>query len=186
MRLAAIVGGLALARQHGLAIVAPGAPKPQARFAGLGQLPVLLEHLLALPVVTDAPGAEAALALHGDTMGRVHWISDFSPPRHFALPLTALRRRGARVTGWLPTVPEDVAPTTTGYLRVVDPENGVELTVPVDPSLRRELRQQLAALARHQQRLFAEAGCPLRRWPVPDAAEPRLEHYLPIVAAATR
>lgn len=185
LRVAAIVAGLALARLDGVAIAAAGAPNALARFAGLVQLPALLDHLRSLPVAASAPAETAALLLHGEGIGSVHWIADFAPPQAFELPLTALRRRGARLTGWLPTVPEDEAPAAGGYLRVVDPERGDELAVPIDAAFAAELRRQLAALDRQQRRMFAAAGARLWRWPVP-AGAPALRDYLPIVAACGR
>ena len=188
LRLAAVLGGLALARLDGVAVVAPGAPQPQRRFAGLGQLPALLGHLRALPVASVAPEAVSAQVLATGGVGRLHWVSDFSPPRSFERPLTALRRRGARVTGWLPVIPADEAPPASGYWNVADPETGRELAVPVDRALSRELRRQLELLRRRQRQMFAEAGAPLVRWafaagPV-DA--PRLADHVPILSACAR
>lgn len=185
LRVAAIVAGLALAQLDGVAIAAAGAPDPLARFVGLAQLPSLLEHLRALPIAASAPADSAALLLHGEGVGSVHWIADFAPPHAFELPLTALRRRGARVTGWLPTVPEDEAPPSGGYVRVVDPEDGEDLAVPIDAAFAAELRQKLAALDRQQRRMFAAAGARLWRWPVP-AGAPAIADYLPIAAACGR
>ncbi len=104
MRLAAVIGGLALARLDGVTVLAPGADAPRQRFVGIGRLPALLEHLRALPVHDSDPAAVSALALEADAVGRLHWVSDFAKPRSFDRPLRALRRRGAKVTGWLPTL----------------------------------------------------------------------------------
>ena len=186
LRLAAVLGGLALARLDGVSIVAPGATNANVRFTGIAALSQLLEHLAQLPVVAVPPAAAASLALQAEAVGRVHWISDFAPPPEFSLALLSLRRRGAKVAGWLPTVPEDEAPPTGGYLRVVDPETFAELVVPVDRAFHDELRRQLVLLERQQRRMFAELGSPLWRWQAANAAEPRLVDFLPIVAACTR
>lgn len=186
LRLAAVIAGLALARLDGVSIVAPGAREPNKRFATVAQLPRLLEHLANLPVATTPLAEATALALQAEAVGRVHWISDFAIPHDFALPVLSLRRRGAKVIGWLPCVPEDEAPPTGGYLRVIDPETGQELAVPVDRAFGDELRRQLVLLQRQQRRMFAEAGSQLWRWAQGDADAPRLSDYLPIVAACAR
>lgn len=188
LRLAAVIGGLALARLDGVCLVTPGASAPSQRFVGVAQLPALLEHLRALPVADTDPGAVGALVLSSESVGRVHWISDFAPPREFEPPLRALRRRGAKVSGWIPVVPEDEAPPSGGYLRVVDPESGRSLSVPVDRGLHVELRRQLALLERQQRQMFAEVGSPLLRWPFAARGldEPDLLDHLPIVAACAR
>ncbi|MCK5944007.1 MAG: hypothetical protein KAI24_18625, partial [Planctomycetes bacterium] len=141
-----------------------------------------------MPVADVEPAATSALVLRGDAVGRVHWISDFAPPRAFERPLHALRRRGAKVTGWLPVVPDDEAPPSGGYLRVVDPETAVELSVPIDHALHRELRRQLAVLERQQRRMFAEVGSPLLRWEFAarPVEAPALADHLPVVAACAR
>lgn len=186
LRLAAVIAGLALARLDGVSIVAPGAKEPNRRFSGVAQLPRLLDHLDKLPVATTTPSEATALALQAEAIGRVHWISDFAVPHDFSLPVLSLRRRGAKVFGWLPAVPEDDAPPSGGYLRVIDPESGHELAVPVDRAFQDELRRQLALLQRQQRRMFAEAGSQLWRWAQGDADVPRLSDYLPIVAACAR
>lgn len=188
LRLAAVIGGLALARLDGVTVVAAGAANPSQRFVGVAQLPALLEHLHGLPVVDVEPAVASSLVLEAELVGRVHWISDFAPPQQFERPLHALRRRGAKVTGWLPVVPEDEAPPTGGFLRVVDPETFRELSVPVDRALHRELRRQLGVLERQQRRMFAETGSPLLRWAFAErpVESPELADHLPIVAACAR
>lgn len=186
LRLAAVIGCLALQRVDGVAVVAPGASNPIARFSGPAQLPALLAHLQQLPTVQASASAAVALALQAEAFGRVHWISDFSPPQDFSLPLLSLRRRGAKVDGWVPTIAEDEVPPTGGYLRVVDPETEQELEVPVDRDMHDELCRQLLMLERKQRRMFAEAGSPLRRWSMGDALKPRLADFLPIISGCTR
>ncbi|MFT4843904.1 MAG: hypothetical protein ACI8UD_001245 [Planctomycetota bacterium] len=186
LRLAAVLAGLALARVDGVSIVAPGASNANARFTGTAQLPQLLDHLKQLPTVFVPPLTAVALAMQAESVGRVHWISDFAPVQDFSRPLLSLRRRGANVAGWIPTVPEDEAAPAGGYLRIVDPETRAELSVPVDRALHDELRRQLVLLERQQRRMFAEAGSPLWRWDQGSAEHPRLADYLPIVAACTR
>lgn len=186
LRLAAVLGGLALARVDAVSIVAPGASNANARFTGTAQLPQLLDHLKQLPTAFVPPSTAVGLAMQAESVGRVHWISDFAPVQEFSRPLLSLRRRGAKVAGWIPTVPEDEAAPAGGYLRVVDPETRSELSVPVDRALHDELRRQLVLLERQQRRMFAEAGSPLWRWQQGSVEHPRLVDYLPIVAACTR
>lgn len=172
LRLAAVLGGLALHGLDGLTVVAPGAGAAAATsFAGAAQLDALLAHLDALPIVDAPPEGAVRLLLQRGFGGRVHWLSDFARPKHFETPLAALRRRGARVTGWLPALAEDLKAPQRGYLRVVDPASGEQLTVAIDEAMASEFAQQLERLARQQQRLFAQSGCELRRWPAPPPDE---------------
>ena len=188
LRLAAVLGGLGLARLDGLTVVAPGAGAPVQRFVGAAQVPSLLSSLREMPIVDAAPAEASAAVLSAGAVGRVHWISDFAPPQPFERPLQELRRRGARVTGWLPVLPEDERPPQTGYFRVVDPETGRGLSVPVDASLASELRRQLALLRRQQRQMFAEVGSALMRWPFAANSidAPALADHLPIVATCAR
>ena len=188
LRLAAVLGGLGLARLDGLTVVAPGAGAPVQRFVGAAQVPSLLSSLREMPIVDAAPAEASAAVLSAGAVGRVHWISDFAPPQPFERPLRELRRRGARVTGWLPVLPEDERPPQTGYFRVVDPETGRGLSVPVDASLASELRRQLALLRRQQRQMFAEVGSALMRWPFAANSidAPALADHLPIVATCAR
>ncbi len=183
LRIAAIVGGLSLVHLDALTVIAPGAGAAAvATFAGVGMLDALLQHLDSLPVVTVGADEAVALALHRGAPGRVHWIGDFAVPADVELPLLAMRRRGVRVTGWLPELASDREPPAGGYVRVVDPESGAEIAVPIDGAFAQELRRQLAALARRQDRLFAQAGAPLVRWSAPAPDDVRVSAYQAIVA----
>ncbi len=178
LRLAALLGGLALVHLDGLTVIVPGAGSDAVTtWSGLGALPALLRHLERLPVVVPPADHAVELVLARGVPGRVHWISDFAEPRAFERPLRALRRRGARVIGWLPELPGDHEPPAGGYLRVVDPETGADLLVPVDAAFAKALREQLAQLARQQDRLFASAGAWLQRWTVPAGAELTVAPY---------
>jgi hypothetical protein len=186
LRAAAVLSGLLLARLDGLTVVAPGAGDASIRpFVGVQSLGALLRHLEALPVVAVTPAAAAELVLQRSVPGRVHWLSDFAVPREIELPLFALRRRGARVTGWLPELPEDRESPRSGFLRVVDPESGTTLVVPVDAAFAAELRRQLAALALAQDHLFTQAGAQLVRWPASVANELQVAAWLPFLVRGT-
>ena len=187
LRLAAVVGGLALRHLDGLTVLAPGAGSSAVlSFAGPGDLAALLQHLDTLPVVAASPTVAIALALQRGVAGRLHWISDFVDPTACELPLAALRRRGAAVTGWLPMLAEDQKAPVRGYLRLLDPETGRDMVVAVDETLAVALEYQLELLAQKQDRLFAQSGSPLLRWPVPAAADFRVMAWQQIVAGCAR
>ncbi|MBX3463022.1 MAG: DUF58 domain-containing protein [Planctomycetes bacterium] len=167
-RLAAVVGGLALRHLDGVAVVAPGAGASSlVNFAGAGDVEALLHHLDGLPVADAAPAAALQLVLQRGMSSQLHWISDFAAPERFELPLAALRRRGASITGWLPSLPEDQEVPRLGYVRLRDPETGAEFGAVVDAALTAAMRRELELLRRRQDRLFAQSGCLLVRWPAP-------------------
>jgi uncharacterized protein (DUF58 family) len=183
LRAAAVLGGLALLHLDGLTVLAPGAGAAAVQpFVGVQALPALLAHLEALPVAAAGPGDALALLLARSVPGRVHWLSDFAVPRDVERPLHALRRRGASVVGWLPELPGDRDVPERGLVRVVDPETGEELVVPVDAAFAAELRRQLSALATQQDRMFAHAGAPLVRWRAPRPAQLEPAAWTPLVA----
>lgn len=183
LRVAAVLGGLALLHLDGVSVLAPGAGDAEVRaFAGARALPALLRHLQSLPFVVVEPSHAIARAMQEHLPARVHWLSDFADPAAVARPLQALRRGGIAVTGWLPEVPADRDPAVAGYVRVVDPCSGNELAVPIDAALRTELRAQLATLATRQDRLFLQAGAPLVRWLVPAVDDTSVGPWAPLVA----
>jgi hypothetical protein len=187
LRLAAVVGGLALRHLDGITVVAPGGGAGAlAAFAGAGDLDALLRHLEQLPIAVAPPAAVLPLVLSRGVSGQLHWISDFADPARFEWALAALRRRGAAITGWLPALPEDSTVPRLGYVRLRDPVTGGELAVPVDAALADEMGRQLQLLQRRQQRLFAQCGCPLVRWEAPGAADFRLAAWQEIVAWCAR
>jgi uncharacterized protein (DUF58 family) len=186
LRAAAVLGGLALQHLDGLSVLAPGAGAQAVRaFAGKGALPALLQHLQSLPMVATEARAIAGLPWQ-HLPARLWWLSDFADPAAMAAPLRALRRRGVVVAGCLPMLASDRDPGIAGYVRVVDPDSGEAETVPVDAALAAELRRQLAALATRQDRLFAEAGARLLRWPQPAAEDFSLAAYAPLAAHQRR
>ena len=187
LRLAAVLGGLALAHLDGLVVIAPGAGAlASANFTGVGQLAALLQHLEALPVATAGPAQAVELLLRRGLPGRVHWLGDFAVPSAHELPLAALRRRGVRVNAWLPTLPEDREPPRGGYVRFVDPETQRELQVPVDGPFAAALAHELELLARQQDQLFAQAGAPLVRWPAAIATSEQAVAWSPVLAELAR
>jgi uncharacterized protein (DUF58 family) len=187
LRLAAIVGGLALRHLDGLSVVAPGAgQRSLATFEGTADLERLLQHLDELPIVTSTPQQAVELLLQRGVGGIVHWVADFADPGACELVLAAVRRRGGRVLGWLPALPEDTAAQARGYLRVADPATGEQFVVAVDAALAAALQRELDVLRRRQDRLFAQFGCGLLRWPVPAADDFRVRTYQELAVWCSR
>lgn len=164
LRLAAILGGLALQRHGALRIATAGS---FASFTAMSQLEGMLQCLAGLGFGPSPPLATAQRLLRQGPVGRLHWLSDFADPASFDPALAALRRSGVKVLGWLPEVDDDTAVPDRGWLRLVDPESGEELAIAVDPALAHGLQHQLALLRRRQDRTFAGSGCLLQRFPVP-------------------
>ncbi len=164
LRLAAILGGLALVRLDGLRIVASDRC---VALQGATAVERLLDVLATLPVRAVDPLDLAALPLQQRFLGRFGWISDFAEPDTFVTALRLLRLHGRAVTGWLPSIADDQLPNVGGVVRLLDPETGREETLVVDGELRRALEDELRMLARRQDALFRGAGYPLVRFPLP-------------------
>lgn len=187
LRLAALVGGMALRHLDGLLVLAPGAgPRARVVFQGPADLDRLLAHLEDLPIAASEPRQTMELLLQRSAAGRVHWISDFADPSACEAVLAAVRRRGGHVTGWLPAIPEDAVAPKSGYVRIADPETGEHFTVAIDRLLANELQRELELLRRRQDRLFAQCGCPLLRWSVPATEVPDVAAYQELSALCSR
>lgn len=163
LRLAAIVGGLALVHLDGVQVQA----EQGAWFVGRRAVPLLLEHLASLRPRSIAVEDGAAALVQQRAPGRVHWISDFAEPAAAERALRRLHRHGFRVTGWLPTLPSDTAVVERGWTMVLDPETGSELRVRIDAELAAALAHELHLLQRQQDRVFATGGAVLQRITVP-------------------
>lgn len=168
MRLAAIVGGLALRHHDGLRVVSAHG---DVEISMGTAVEALLEHLASLSPRRLQPQDAAAGLLARGLVGRVLWVSDFADPAAHAPGLRLLRRRGCRVSGWLPAIAEDSQAPARGWQRLVDPDSGEEVAIAVDGALQAELQQELRLLLRRQERVFAECGCTLQRFPLPAAAD---------------
>ncbi len=165
LRLAAILGGLALRRLDGLHVVGGGIDR---HFQGGPALAALLDCLAALPLAgADAPLDQAQALLRRGRPGHVLWVSDFAVPAPFQPALALLRQHGCRLTGWLPEIADDRQAPRRGWLRLHDPETGVEEVLWVDGALAAQLARELQELRRRQDLVFATAGCPLQRFPLP-------------------
>jgi uncharacterized protein (DUF58 family) len=187
LRLAAVIGGLALRHLDGLTVLAPGAGTARVTtFAGSADLERLLQHLDHLPVAAAEPADAIALLVSRGTAGRVHWLSDFVAPAACQRALAALRRRGGRAIGWLPALPEDTAAPVRGHVCLADPATGATLDVAIDRVVAAAMQQQLDLLRRRQDVAFAQVGCPLVRWPAPPADEHRLTDFEEVLAWCAR
>jgi uncharacterized protein (DUF58 family) len=183
LRLAAVLGGLALRSVDGVQVLAPGAGAAAvASFAGAGDLGALLTHLRGLPTAIATPRETLALCEPRLATGAVHWIADFADPEAAGAILRALRRRGVPVHGWLPSLPLDGELPARGYVEVADPDTGRSVPIPVDGALLAAVRHELAQLRLRQDRLFAQVGGRLTRWPSPPRDDWRAGAYEAILA----
>jgi uncharacterized protein (DUF58 family) len=165
LRLAAILGGLALARLDGLHLVL--GHDDVHTFQGAPALPQLLDLLGAARIGPQSPLQLAQVPLARGWLGRLCWVSDFAEPDAFAPALRLLRRHGRGTVGWLPQIADDRLPQVGGWVRVRDLESGREQALLVDAELRAALEAELRLLQRHQDAVFAEVGAALVRFPVP-------------------
>jgi len=175
LRLAAILGGLALVRLDGIRLLAGG--KRDESFAGGAAVAHLLEALARTEVVAEQPIDLIGVPLERGGLGKVVWISDFATPEAVAPALHLLRRHGVRCSGWLPAIVDDTAPRLDGWVRFRDPETGEEQAIEVDAALRAAMVEELRLLARHQDAVFAAAGYPLVRFPLPAAGDFRMSSW---------
>lgn len=175
LRLAAILGGLALVGLDGVHLV--GGDERLHSLQGAAAVPRMLDTLARFrPCATDPVRAVRAPLEHG-TFGRLCWISDFAEPERCVPALTLLRRAGRRCVGWLPMLPTDRAPQARGWVRWVDPETGDEEVILVDRALREAMADELRLLAHRQDAVFRAAGLPLVRFPLPSADDFRLTSW---------
>ena len=77
----------------------------------------------------------------------------------------------------MPALRDDADPQHDGWLRLVDPETGVEEVLEIDAALRAAMREELALLARQQDAVFAAAGASLHRFAVPARDDFRLQSW---------
>lgn len=165
-RLAAILCGLSLVHLDAVTLVADGATS----FAGRRASGAALDRIAALSL--RASTGDPELPQRGSP-GRVHWISDFVDPSATERALHRLRRAGARVTGWLPTIPDDFAVGAEGWRMIRDPETGESMPVRIDAELAAAMARELQTLQRQQQQAFARCGFPLQRLALPvDSFDP--------------
>lgn len=163
VRLAAVLGGLALVSLDGVTVHAG----ERVAFHGKAALHALLEHLRSASARAQDPLLATAELLRHRAPARVHWISDFVDVPVVERVLLRLRRAGARVTGWLPTLPDDFGVEVGGWCLVCDPETGESTPLRVDAELAAAMRHELQVLHRQQQQVFAACGFPLQRLTLP-------------------
>ncbi len=176
LRLAAILGGLALVHLDGLRLVL--GKGNSMSFQGMESLSQYLQRLENIPIQPEQPAVLGQQILEQGYADNVCWLSDFTEPQVMLAPLHLLRRHGCRVQGWLPSQPTDEIPDLSGYLVLRDPESSQEVTLQVDADLRRAMVKELRNLRRMQDRIFAEAGSALVRFPLPVEGDYRLSSWL--------
>ena len=179
LRLAAILGGLALVHLDGVHLVA-GSGRSWS-LQGAGAVVGLLQDLETMNLEPQKPIDLVVAALAAGHAGSFCWISDFAEPDRLAPALALLRRRGRRCVGWLPSVAEDSNPQARGWLRVRDPESGEYHVMQVDRDLARVMEEELALLRRQQQQVFSVCGQPLVRFPLPVEGDYRFASWMEAV-----
>ena len=172
LRLAAVLGGLALVRLGGLHLARGGGRDPVLQ--GAASLNRFLDLLEELSVEDSKPAALAGQILDRGSIGRVCWVSDFARPAEFESALALLRRHGGRCTGWLPVLATDRLPDADGYVLFADPETGQEELIQVDSQLRGAMEAELRLLARQQDAVFGEVAFHLQRFQVPEDGDYRI------------
>ena len=175
LRLAAILGGLALVGLDGVHVVGDGGRVHSLQ--GARSVSRLLDVLDGCEARSTDPLEVVGASLEHGGFGRLCWISDFAEPEACAATLSALRRHGRRCVGWLPAVPSDRSPELGGWVRLEDPETGETEALAVDEALRRAMEDELRLLARRQDAMFAGAGFPLHRFPLPAEGDFRLASW---------
>ena len=175
LRLAAILGGLALVQLEGLMLV--GGRSGYRSLSGAGSLDTLLQALRDMPITPGDPAEVLRAPVEQGWPGAVVWISDFADPEAAMPALHLLRRHGKRVTGWLPEVPEDRAPLLEGSVLLQDPETGEQHELEIDAALRAAMAEELRLLERQQAAAFASVGYPLVRFALPSEGDFRLSSW---------
>lgn len=178
-RLAAILGGLALVHLDGVHLVAGAGSTWSLQGAGLVQ--GLLQNLETVEPDAQKPIDLVEAALGAGHAGTFCWISDFAEPDRVAPALALLRRRGRRCIGWLPAIPDDILPTSQGWLRIRDPETGDYQVMQVDRDLRRAMEEELRLLRLQQEQVFSTCGQPLLRFPLPPEGDFRFSSWMEAV-----
>ncbi len=179
LRLAAILGGLALVHLDGVHLVAG-----QSRMwslQGPGLVPGLLQCLETVQLEPQKPMHLMEAALGAGHAGTFCWMSDFAEPELVAPALSLLRRRSRRCVGWLPSLQEDSAPPAKGWLRMHDPENGAVQVMQVDRELRTAVEDELRLLRLQQEQVFSLSGQPLLRFPLPEEGDFRFGSWMEAV-----
>lgn len=175
LRLASILGGLALVHLDGLRVV--WGSSQESTLSGAAAVGRLLETLENLQSLDESPATTVRQLLEISGGGRVFWVSDFADPRSFEVPLSMMHRQGCRCTGWLPSLPTDRRPTAHGMVRFLDPETGKREVLQVDEALRRAMTEELSLLRNTQAGVFKAAGYPLLRFEVPEPGDYRISAW---------
>ena len=174
-RLAALLGGVALARLDGFSIVAG---ERVETWAGLPALGAMLDFLDRLePTAVDAREAIEVWSQRA-LRGRVVWVSDFAAGDEIEHGLRLLGRAARDALALLPKLAEDEVPALDGYVLLRDPEDAARtLRVRVDAGLRAAAERELRALGRWQDLRFREAGVLLVRQRIPAIGDLRVSSW---------
>lgn len=158
-RLAALVGGIALAHLDVLTVVAGPA---RAHFATLRDLEALLALLDG--AATSGSGVDVPVAARvAASRGRIVWISDFAELAELRAGLTALAPARRRALGLLAVSGDDRAAVRDGFVELLDPESDERERVRVDTALRVAVAEELRSHARLVDAAFAARGVALIR-----------------------
>ena len=176
-QLAAILGCIGLAGLDSLRLVT--GPEHTVTLSGASGQPRLLRILESLESSSVDPLELARIPLERGWHGSLVWLSDFAVPDQYEHALKVVRENGRRLTGVLPSVPEDKTPLAAGWLRLSDPETGVVEAIRIDTDLRRAMNRELRLLARLQDAVFSSAGCRLERFTIPETGDRRPSSWFP-------
>lgn len=174
LRIAALLGGVALARLDGLNVVTGD---HVASLSSGASMDALLDQLDAVDVERGDSVRPVETWAAQALRGRVVWISDFADVDELAHGLRLLGRARRETFGLLPTIAEDELPEVDGYIAVRDPESEESFRVRVDASLRAAIESELRALRRRQDAVFRQSAVPLVRQRVPAPSDFRVRSW---------
>ncbi|GDY02116.1 hypothetical protein LBMAG49_14450 [Planctomycetota bacterium] len=166
LRLAAILGGLALVHLDGVQLRVGAVDQ---LLQGRGAVADLLQRLAAVRPSVMEPMDSVRALLRAGSPRKVHWISDFATPATTEPVLHLLRRHSRHVTGWLPTLPDDQTAPALGFTSVVDPETLLERRIVINAQMAAAFAAELKVLQRQQTQIFSFARFPLQRVSLPTA-----------------
>lgn len=166
-RLAALIGGVALARLDALTLVVG---EERANFAGAASLESMLTWLAArrpAPGAADTPlrawltPQRARSRAQSDALrhaGRAVWISDFAETEELRRGLALLAPLRRRVLGLVAAGSDERGLGLEGYVEIVDAERDDRERLRVDPALQLAYAEELRAHGRRVAAAFLAAG----------------------------
>lgn len=165
-RLAALIGGVTLARLDALTLVVG---EERASFAGAASLESMLAWLAArrpVPGAADTPlrawlTPRAKSRGQADALrhaGRAVWISDFAETEELRRGLALLAPLRRRVLGLVAAGSDERGLGLDGYVEIVDAERDDRERLRVDPALQLAYAEELRAHGRRVTAVFLSAG----------------------------